>query len=236
MMRKILLTAAVACVLPAVAPAALIVNGGFESGLTSWVTADQIGSDGTFTAQSGTLSPVNGDAVPAPPEGVQAAMTDAGGPGSHALYQDITIPSGFTTGRITFSLFIGNRGDRFTTPSAAGLDFATAAINQQVRVDLMTTSAGVFSVAGGDILQNLYQSQPGNTLISGYNTFSVYISTVLAANQGGTIRLRFAEVDNLAPLQFGVDNVNIDGVPEPATFGLIAAGLAGMVWRRSRRS
>ena len=41
----------------------VISNGGFESGLTSWTKADQLGSDGTFSSQSGTLSPVNGDPV-----------------------------------------------------------------------------------------------------------------------------------------------------------------------------
>src|SRR5438552_10760046 len=58
----------------------VISNGGFEAGLTSWTKADQLGSEGTFFNQSGTVSPVNGDPVPAPPEGTKAAMTDAQGP------------------------------------------------------------------------------------------------------------------------------------------------------------
>src|SRR5262252_2097616 len=61
----------------------LILNGGFESGLTSWTRVDQLGSEGTFFPQSGTVSPVNGDLVPAPPGGAFAAMSDAFGPGSH---------------------------------------------------------------------------------------------------------------------------------------------------------
>jgi len=59
----------------------VITNGGFESGFTGWTRADQTGSDGTFFLQTGTSSPVNSDPVPAPPQGVNAAMTDAGGPG-----------------------------------------------------------------------------------------------------------------------------------------------------------
>src|SRR5215467_6229434 len=61
----------------------LILNGGFESGFTSWTRVNQLGSEGAFFLQTGTLSPVNGDPVPAPPSGVFAAMTDALGPGSH---------------------------------------------------------------------------------------------------------------------------------------------------------
>jgi hypothetical protein len=70
----------------------VIANGGFEAGLTSWTKSDQLGSEGTFFSQSGTSSPVNGDPVPAPPEGTKAAMTDAEGPGSHVLYQDFVEP------------------------------------------------------------------------------------------------------------------------------------------------
>ncbi len=60
--------------------APLLTNGGFESGFSGWTTADALGSDGTFSIQSGTASPVNGDAVPAPPGGVNAAMSDGEAP------------------------------------------------------------------------------------------------------------------------------------------------------------
>ncbi|HJT80248.1 MAG TPA: hypothetical protein VJ719_03540, partial [Chthoniobacterales bacterium] len=45
----------------------LISNGGFESGFTDWMRFDQTGSEGTWSLQSGTTSPVNGFTVPAPP-------------------------------------------------------------------------------------------------------------------------------------------------------------------------
>ena len=72
----------------------VIANGGFEAGFASWTRVDQLGSEGTFFSQSGTLSPVNGDPVPAPPQGTTAAMTDAPGPGSHVLYQDFAATAG----------------------------------------------------------------------------------------------------------------------------------------------
>ena len=63
----------------------ILTNGGFESGFAGWSRADALGSDGTFSIQTGTLSPVNGDPVPAPPGGTRAAMSDGGAPGSHVL-------------------------------------------------------------------------------------------------------------------------------------------------------
>ena len=108
----------------------VIQNGGFESGFAFWTKADQLGSDGTFALQTGTLSPVNSDTVPAPPEGTLAAMTDSQGPGSHVLYQDFVATPDSAT--LSFALFLGNRDTDFFTP--ASLDFSTPDLNQQARV------------------------------------------------------------------------------------------------------
>ena len=212
----------------------LILNGGFESGFASWFRVDQLGSDGTFVLQTGTLSPVNGDTVPAPPGGINAAMTDAAGPGSHALYQDFVVPAEGAV--LTFSIFIGNRADRFVTP--ATLDFSTPALNQQARVDILRGGSNPFSVAPADIVMNLYQTQVGNTLVSGYNNFTFDLTSLFSANVGQTLRLRFAETDNLAPFQFGVDNVSLETtsvVPEPHIIPLLGTGLLALLAIRRRR-
>lgn len=217
------------------ARAQIITNGGFESGFTGWNRLDQIGSEGTFALQSGTLSPVNGATVPAPPEGLRAAMTDAGGPGAHVLYQDFIVPNNAFYGTVTFSLFIDSE-DAFFSPNT--LDFATTALNQQARVDLTTAGANAFSVASGDVLQNLFQTRPGDAPRSGYTSFTIDISTLLRARQGQTLRLRFAETDNVAPLRFGVDRVGINAaVPEPSTLALAATttGLLGLIGGVRRR-
>lgn len=210
--------------------APVISNGGFESGFTSWTRVDQLGSDGTFFLQSGTASPVNADVVPAPPQGSNSAMTDAGGPGSHVLYQDFMATAGSAT--LHFDLFIGNRADRFTTPSSLAFDLmsqtGSQTLNQQARVDILMASADPFSVAATDILLTLYQSMPDDALVSGYTNFTSDISALLAAHSGETLRLRFAETDNLAPFQMGVDNVRIDTVPEPSSMLLLGAGLAAL--------
>jgi len=207
----------------------VIANGGFEAGLTSWTKADQLGSEGSFFSQSGTVSPINGDPVPAPPEGTKAAMTDAAGPGSHVLYQDFVATA--DAAALRFALFIGNRADRFATPLS--LDFSTPTLNQQARVDILKSTADPFSVAAADVLANLYQTKVGDPLVNGYNTITTDISALLAAHVGETLRLRFAETDNLLKFQLGVDNVRIDPIsapiPEPPSTLLFGTALALLV-------
>jgi hypothetical protein len=231
---------ALACVLPVWAD--LITNGGFESGFSSWTRVDQIGSEGTFASQTGTTSSVNDFTVPAPPEGTTAAMTDSEGPGSHLLYQDFLVPTIVTGMSIRFSLYINNHNTEdpaFFKPEH--LDFATPVLNQQARVDIITTTVDPFTAAPADILQNLYQTDPDDPRVSGYTPFLFNITPLLQAHEGQTLRLRFANVDNVAPFNFGVDNVSIDTgvIPEPSTWllacsALLAVGLAGQ--RAARRT
>jgi hypothetical protein len=230
---KLMLIAALA----ATAHAGLITNGGFETGFASWTRADQVGGDGAFLIQTGALSPSNLLPVAPPPQGTNAAMTDAGGPGSHVLYQDFLVPLAPSSFFLTFMLYINNGfAPDFYTPSS--LDFSTPANNQQARVDIITTTANIFSVAAADVLLNAYQTHSGDPLVSGYNMFSVDVSALLQAHAGQTLRLRFAEVDNVAPFNFGVDAVDIDGnasvVPEPGTWLAGIALLAGLAVRRYR--
>lgn len=207
----------------------LISNGGFESGFSGWTRINQIGSEGTYHDQTGTLSPINAFAVPAPPQGTHAAMTDSGGPGSHVLYQDFVVPAGVTQATASFSLFINNTADDFFVP--ATLDFATPTLNQQARVDIMTASSDPFSMGAADILQNLFQTSLGAPFVSGYDAFSVDVSALLAARAGQTLRLRFAQVDNVNIFNFGVDGVDIV-IPSPATLFL---GVPALLVMRRRR-
>jgi hypothetical protein len=197
---------------------------------TVWTS---LAASARFSSRPG--SPVRRTPVPAPPGGLTAAMTDAQGPGTHVLYQDFAIPATpVTSALLRFDVFIGNRATAFSTPSPASLDFSTPALNQQARVDILAAGADPLTVSASDILLNALQTMPGNPLISGYNTLSVDLTGLFAANPGSTLRLRFAEVDNVAAFQLGIDNVNIT-IPEPSAIVLsILGGLLG-VRRAARR-
>ena len=213
----------------------LISNGGFETGFTGWTRADQVGSESTWLQQSGAASPVNGFVVPSPPGGTNAAMTDAQGPGAHLLYRDFVVPLTLGVTTLRFDLYINNHASAFFSPST--LDFATPTLNQQFRVDILSASADPFSVAVGDVLMAVYQTQPGNPLVSGYVTIMADLTSLFAAHAGDTLRLRFAEVDNVNFLNVGVDNVSIVVVPEPTSLTLLvgAGGLLYLLLVQRRR-
>jgi hypothetical protein len=242
MNRRIALAGVLACTLAAPLRADLLTNGGFESGFTGWTRVDQFGGDGTFAAQTGTVSPVNGFPVPSPPQGTTAAMTDSLGPGSHVLYQNFTVGSPQAVATVSFWLYLNNdhgAPDFFVPGALTSLDFSTPALNQQARVDITTISADPFSIAAGDVLQNLFSTLPGDPLVAGYNQFQADITALYNAHTGETLRLRFAEVDNVAPFNMGVDAVDVAAVdvaavPEPATWMMMAGVILGTGLSRRR--
>ncbi len=213
----------------------LVSNGSFETGFGSWTRADQLGSDGTFSLQTGASSPVNAFPVPTPPHGVRAAMTDSQAGGSHVLYQDIVIPSSVTAASLSFSLFLNNGAGTYFTPS--NLDWAATSttgsqvLNQQARVDFISTTANTFSTLAADVLLNVFQTGASTPPTLGYTTMATDITTFLQARAGQTIRLRFAETDNVNFFNMGVDNVSV-AVPAPGAAVLLCT--VALVPRRRR--
>jgi len=127
-------------------------------------------------------------------------------------------------------------------PDPLSLDFATPALNQQARVDLLLGSSDPFSLAAQDVLLNLFATLPGHPMVSGYHHIEVELTALPNANLNQSLRLRFAEVDNVNLFQFGVDNVLLEigdanEVPEPASRLLLLGGLAaaGLSRRRGLR-
>ena len=192
-------------------------NDAFEAGLANtnvipcWTVLNQAGSfPGGWCNQTGTLPPQgacsgSSTSVAAPPEGIQAAMTNQNGPGSHVLYRCDILASGL----LSFQLYINNENSVFLSPPS--LDF-TVSPNQQLRADLVT-KAGItvnpFTVAPGDILLNIYQTQPGDALVSGYNTVTADVSAYVGEN----VCLRFAQVETEFFFHTGVDNVQFETTP-----------------------
>jgi hypothetical protein len=235
--RTVVIAGALALALGHASAAQIINNGTFEAGLTGWTKSDLTGSDGTFSIQTGAVSPLSGTAVPVPPGPPNAAMTDAQAPGTHVLYQDFTVTEPVASAVLSFNLFLGNRADTYYVPTPATLDFAVAAFNQQARVDILPGSAGPFSLTSSDILLNVIQTNLGGPSSSGYTSYSFQIASLLNANVNRTLRLRFAETDNVAPFQVGVDNVSLEtgAVPEPSSLITGGIGLVALLVFWSRR-
>ena len=194
--------AGLAGIVPAVSTAATVTNGGFETGnFTGWTVVNQAGGNGNWFVYTGTTAPVSGFTIAAPPEGMRAATSAQAARGSHVLYQDVALEPGFTH-TLSFVLYYANRAAVFATPPT--LDY-TVVPNQQYRVDILKPSAPVTSVAAGDILATVFQTHVGDPR----SLAPTRISFGLTAFAGTTVRIRFAEVDNLLFFQGSTDAVAI---------------------------
>ncbi len=205
--RAAALAVALTLVISGVSSAATVVNGGFETGnFSGWTVVNQPDSfpDGSWYVYSGTTTPVSFSSIAAPPGGTFAATSDQTGAGSHVLYQDIALEAG-SSHVLSFDLYYNNQNGAFFTP--ATLDFNEFP-NQQYRVDVLRAGADPFSVASGDVLAAVSRTDVGDaaTLAPTRVTFD------LSAFAGTTVRLRFAEVDNLFFFNASVDNVAIESV------------------------
>lgn len=193
---------------PWMAPQAieLVTNGGFEGGPAGWTIVDQVLGNGSWFISGVTTGPVSGLPIPAPAQGSTQAFSDQSGPGSHILYQDVTIPS-MSTATLNLVLWYHNWAEAFYNPSPATLDYNIAP-NQQFRIDIMDPTASLSDVGAG-VLLNVYQSKPNDPPVLGYTV----ITANLDAFAGQVIRLRFAEVDNQLFFNVGVDAVSIEAQP-----------------------
>jgi len=179
------------------------VNGSFETGnFNGWTVANWPGGSGDWFVYSGTVSPFSGFPISAPPDGVYAAVSDQGGPGSHVLYQDVGALQGAI---LSFEVYYENQAGVFVTP--ASLDPFGAGPNQQYRIDIMDPSAPLFSVAPGDVLANVFQTDVGDPMSMAPTTVTVNLGKL--GLRCRPVRVRFAEVDNLLFFQASVDNVHV---------------------------
>jgi hypothetical protein len=196
----------------------LIQNGGFENGdFTGWTVFNQLGGTGNWFVYSGTAAPVTGFPVPAPHSGSFAALTDQQGPGSHILYQIVSLPATGTS-TLTYALFWQNQAAGWSTPDT--LDY-TVVPNQQYRVDIVTASgilANPQTVAPADILLESAHATVGDPDFSGGATGLpanwVSVGPIdLTPFAGQMVAVRFAEVDNQFNFNLGVDDVSIQACP-----------------------
>jgi len=181
----------------------LIVNGGFESGLSGWTVTDA-GGPGSFYANTGTITPLNGFPTVGANSGTGYAVTDQFGPGSHAISQSFTA-NGADHYSLTFSMFVNDwlGGGQF-----GGLVYLVDGAGDPL----------------GGIGQVLYSADTGVTdgAPNPYVTETIDITGDLVG--GNTYQLVFLESDQFAPISVGVDDVSLVVTPEPA--GLMPLSLA----------
>ena len=145
------------------------------------------------------------------------------------------MPFGLTAATLQFSRYINNDTNHtgpFASPDS--LNFVGAA-NQQAHVDILPETAYAFGTTANDVLMNVFQTNPGDPLVSGYTVQTEDVTNLLESTEGQLLTLRFAEVDNQGLLYFGVDQVSLIAtvtLPELSTFALAALGLAAVAaWR-----
>jgi hypothetical protein len=184
----------------------LIQNGGFETGtFASWIVFDAAGGDTVgFIVSSDTIMAGSTQAVLAPPESLYAAITDQTGAGTHVLYQDVALPAN-RTATLRATIYLKNLHTEWVNAPTAGLAFDAGEDNQQFRVDVMSPAAAVTDVGAG-VLLNVYRTQPGDSLSTGYRALTANLTPFA----GQTVRIRFAVADNMFFLHAGVDAVDVE--------------------------
>jgi Tol biopolymer transport system component len=195
-------------------PSTLVLDD-FESGtLQGWQNASS-GAGDWYVYRDGHIAPdpassdlLDPFAVPDPPQGVFAVVTDTNNPGTHIVYRDVTLDGPLT---LTMTVFYETNGPRedgldvpFNTPATLRFDAPEA--NMQFRIDLLDPAAPIDSVAAGDVLVNLFHTAESDPAILEPTEITVDVSE----HAGQTVRLRLAEVGNQAPIRAGVDNIRFE--------------------------
>jgi D-alanyl-D-alanine carboxypeptidase len=181
----------------------------FESGtITGWQAVGS-GAGGWLVYADGHQppDPTHSDpnvpfAVPDPPHGRFAAVTDMNGPGTRILYRDLRLDGRFT---LHLTVFYTSAAP-LSSPNSLAHD--TPQANQQFRIDLLGPSAPIDSVAKGEVLVNVFHTSPGDP----NSRQPAEVRVDLSAWAGQTVRLRLASTDNQGPLRAGVDNIRFEPV------------------------
>jgi hypothetical protein len=179
----------------------------FESGtLANW-QIDRSGAGSWFVYSDGKKPPDPSQSdpnfvfdVPNPPQGKFAAIVDANAPGRRILYRDITLDGRY---RLHLTVFYVNMG---TFSAATETSQNTISDEQQFRIDLVSATAPITSVAKPHIPANIFRAQPGDPS----RRAPAEITVDLSPWEGQTVRLRLAAVDNHAPMRAGVDNIRFE--------------------------
>lgn len=186
-------------------------NEDFESGtLANW-RVEQSGAGSWFSYSNGKTPPDRSRSdpnfpfdVPDPPQGRFAAVSDENGPGRRILYRDIALDGRY---RLRLTVFYVSFGT-FSAVTTSSRN--TISDEQQYRIDLVSASAPVDSMATEHVLANIFHGQPSDPS----RRPPTEVTFDLSPWAGQTVRLRLASVDNQGPLRAGVDNIRFERVEQ----------------------
>ena len=214
--QALLIALAVALIGSSGALAATVVNGDFEAGnLSGWTQLNNPSGEiqsGEWITYSGEFGNEIGGPIPPPPAGSYAALTVQGGPGGHVLYQDVALEPYYSHQLSLITYY--DSANALVTPQPETLAPGDGSEggppeNQQYRIDVMKPTAAVESVEAGDILATVFATKSGDPTSMAPTTLTADLSPFA----GQTVRLRFAEVDNIGELNAAVDSVAIQSTP-----------------------
>lgn len=185
----------------------VIVNGDFETGdFTGWTLVNS--GSGTFIINDGSIDPSGPDGPLAPCAGSFGAMVTQTGPGTHTLYQDVTLPVAASSLTLRWTDMIRNHAGNYQDP------------NQEYRVE-------VRDPADNSVLVDVFSTNPGDSSLVGCTVRSVDIT----AFAGQTVRIAFEEQDNLGYFNVHIDDVCIEtGGMAVAVSPAVSGNFAGGVW------
>ena len=220
---------------PAAWAGQLITNGGFEAdtaviqspdAFTAWAAAEG-GLIGGVAINHGLDTPASGTATVGAASGLNYAVLDLAAPSRMALSQSFTVgASPVQSATLSFNWFANYGGTEAAFfAGGKGLDYAGRQPVLALRVDVVKAGAALFSTAAEDLVFSGTFTAP---LAAGAQPYVAFSQTFLGLAAGETYSLRFAAAANRGPLAVGIDDVSLDlnPVPEPATWAFMAAGLA----------
>jgi hypothetical protein len=207
----LLIALALAAPAPTAAPAATVVNGGFESGdLSGWETRRST-SFGKWYAYQGTKPPIPHErgavSVQPPPQGTYAAIADQANPDSLLLFQDLRLEPGSQYKLSLLAYYDSYAALAVPSPETLSVDEGTLGpqANQQLRIDVIRPEAPVDSVSPGDVLLELFRTRAGGAR----KMAPTRLVGDLAPFAGQTVRLRIAVAATEEVLSAGVDAVEL---------------------------
>jgi hypothetical protein len=202
----------------------LFVNSDFETGnLNGWTVANSGGGDDTFNINNGTSTVASGNPTVGAADGTYYAVSDTSSlasPETTVIYQTVVIPGGMDIS-LSLDLFVNDVSGAFGS-SGLGGEVGIWAGGANPATDAPVVVLGPYDTFGSQGVPNPY----------------VFLSADITADvtAGTTYEIGVLESDLGPPINVGVDDFTLTATPEPGTWLLTGAAMAGLLCFRRFRS